>query len=807
MKCYLTCCFILISINLFAQQVQWSSKILDFSTQFETDDFSAIKLLGPPDVPAEGGRHPAAWMAGSPDGKEFLAVGFDSAINVRQIAIFETFNPGAIYKVYLYDERNILHVIGTLEPKPANNQSRVLHILIDETPYKVNALRLIIDGSRVPGFNAIDAIGISNSSELIQKRKNFAYRTNPRLKTEEVNLNAAEEESDTRPVFSDRMKRLYFTRGYSSKNTGSKSDPGDIMVVIYSEANNSFTNPMYMGDEINNIGFNTSNGILMDGETEKLLIGNVTGNPSKVDANIVLVGKDEQGAWSSVEEQDIRKSGIFDLDVDYHITGDGKAMFLAAERKNSLGGRDIYVSLNTGKNKWSEPENLGAIINSVEDEYAPFFSMAENALYFASRGHGGMGGSDIFRVIRLDEGYTNWSEPENIGADINSEMDEKYFYFDDADESAYFARAKDDRVYGIFTVERPEFIDPNPGVTVKGRVTGGNQPVAAAISLFTVPENQMYAVTFSDETTGLYNILLRSGYDYQVVGEREGFKPVEMTLSLENRKTPYSYDLNLNLSEELIEESPELQDEIAAIREPAESPSQERAVVAPFPQVTAMAKNDESLKTTATEPEKLDPRSKADKLASLPRKEDESEGQQQEPPVSAETTSTGSGETKPAAGSGISTQTGPDKSEVIQPVESAAAMPDEPDPKQPSEPAEKRKNTKTEVSTESLVRFSFNSAELMPETMAILDAIAGFLQRHEMIKLEIGGFTDHIGDETYNMELGKRRAMAVKSYLTTSGIARNRIRIIGFGEKMPIVLSTDPDRLMTNRRVEFNFTK
>jgi OmpA-OmpF porin, OOP family len=165
MKCYFTCFLFLVNINVFAQQVLWSSKILDFSTQYETNDYSTVKLLGPPDVPSDAGMHPAAWMAKSPDAKEFLAVGFDSAINVRQIAIFESFNPGAIYKIYLYDDRNILHVIGTMDPKPVSSSERVLHILIDETPYKVNALRIIIDGSRVPGYNAIDAIAISNSSD------------------------------------------------------------------------------------------------------------------------------------------------------------------------------------------------------------------------------------------------------------------------------------------------------------------------------------------------------------------------------------------------------------------------------------------------------------------------------------------------------------------------------------------------------------------------------------------------------------------------------------------------------------------
>jgi hypothetical protein len=63
------------------------------------------------------------------------------------------------------------------------------------------------------------------------------------------------------------------------------------------------------------------------------LIGNVTGNVTKVDANIAVVGKDDKGDWKMVEKQDIRKSGIYDLDADYHITADKKAIFLAGKEK------------------------------------------------------------------------------------------------------------------------------------------------------------------------------------------------------------------------------------------------------------------------------------------------------------------------------------------------------------------------------------------------------------------------------------------------------------------------------------------
>jgi outer membrane protein OmpA-like peptidoglycan-associated protein len=523
------------------------------------------------------------------------------------------------------------------------------------------------------------------------------------------------------------------------------------MVVIYSQANNTFSNPVYMGEEINNIGFNTTNGIVPSEGSEKLLIGNVTGNPKKVDTNVVLVGKDDEGNWTDTEEQKIRKSGIFNVDVDYHITGDGNALFIATERKNGMGGRDIYVSINSGNNKWGEPENLGNVINTTGDEYAPFYSVTENALYFASEGHGGMGGSDIFRVIREDESWTNWSNPENIGSDINTDMDEKYFYFDEASSTAYFARSKNDSVFGIYMVERPRFIDPNPQVAMSGRVTDkeDGRPIDAALSIFTMPEDQMYGVTFSDESTGLYNILLRSGYDYKLIGESEDYQPVEMSFTLDNRKTTYEYNLDLSLSRELIEAAPELQEEIEQIQEQAE----EETTMAPTVQELVRDSRDEPEEVTPEERDTPEIQEEAEEFAGLP------------PDEEAE----------------------PTEETIREPVT--------------------RTGTKSGLDTTNLIRFNFNSVELVSGSFTILDAIARFLQEHDFIRLEIGGFTDHIGNEIYNVDLGRRRALAVKGYLTDAGITGSRIRIIGFGEKMPIILSTDIDELQTNRRVEFNFTK
>ena len=107
----------------------------------------------------------------------------------------------------------------------------------------------------------------------------------------------------------------------------------------------------------------------------------------------------------------------------------------------------------------------------------------------------------------------------------------------------------------------------------------------------------------------------------------------------------------------------------------------------------------------------------------------------------------------------------------------------------------------------NLVVFNFDSDVLLSPSFPILDAIINFMKAHEDIRLEIGGFTDYIGDYYYNIDLSKRRAYSVRAYFIEQGIERARVKIIGFGEKMPVIGNMDSELIRYNRRAEFNFTK
>ncbi len=105
-----------ISFSSTAQVVQWASKVIEFSSELTPIQYSAKQALGKPNVLPAGGQSPNAWAPDRPNRKEFLKLGYDNPISIRQIAIAESHNPSAIYRVFAYDEAGKEYLINTLNP-------------------------------------------------------------------------------------------------------------------------------------------------------------------------------------------------------------------------------------------------------------------------------------------------------------------------------------------------------------------------------------------------------------------------------------------------------------------------------------------------------------------------------------------------------------------------------------------------------------------------------------------------------------------------------------------------------------------
>ncbi len=148
------------------------------------------------------------------------------------------------------------------------------------------------------------------------------------------------------------------------------------------------------------------------------------------------------------------------------LSSDELTLYFSSDRPGGAGGKDLWVSVRTSKNvPFGHPVNLGPLINTKGDEMFPFLR-GDTALYFASNGHGGMGGLDIF-VSKIDSSG-HWGKPQNLKYPINSTYDDFGIIFHPTESWGYLSsnrkggRGKEDIYY---------FIEPPLEFTLSGTVT------------------------------------------------------------------------------------------------------------------------------------------------------------------------------------------------------------------------------------------------------------------------------------------------------------------------------------------------
>ncbi|MDO7172927.1 OmpA family protein [Mariniflexile sp. AS56] len=136
-----------------------------------------------------------------------------------------------------------------------------------------------------------------------------------------------------------------------------------------------------------------------------------------------VLESDSHGNWVSQELLDINKTGV-SIETPW-VSPDGKKLYFSSNMPGSLGGFDLFVSDINTDGSLSTPENLGATINTTLDEKYPSLSKDGKYLYFSSQGHENIGGFDLFKSRILSSKY---KEPINLGNTINTSYDEVAYF-------------------------------------------------------------------------------------------------------------------------------------------------------------------------------------------------------------------------------------------------------------------------------------------------------------------------------------------------------------------------------------------
>ena len=123
------------------------------------------------------------------------------------------------------------------------------------------------------------------------------------------------------------------------------------------------------------------------------------------------------------------------------ISPDKKILVFACDKNEENAGMDLYMSKKLPSGGWSEPVNLGSVVNTVYNEDFPSFSPDGSTLYFCSQGHNSMGGYDLFKTS-YDRNTDTWSEPVNLGYPINTPDDDMTISFSNSGRHAYISSAR-----------------------------------------------------------------------------------------------------------------------------------------------------------------------------------------------------------------------------------------------------------------------------------------------------------------------------------------------------------------------------
>lgn len=448
-----------------------------------------------------------------------------------------------------------------------------------------------------------------------------------------------------------------------------------------------------IGDQINTLYHESNLSLTADGS--QLYIYR-----SENGGDIYVSNLNEDGTYSVAEPLSENINSSFS-ENSVSESPDGQTLFFSSDRPGGLGGLDIYYVIKEKNDKWSHAKNLGPVINTEFDDDSPFIHYDGKTLYFSSKGRKGMGGYDIFKS-EYDSVAHEWAEPINLGYPINTPDNDVFFVSTKDGKRGYYASVREDG-YGyndIYEVTIPELLNNT---------------------------EQLASKQADIEEDPKENIEQKP---IEKVEKELVLQPVTLIVRVEDNNTAETLKARVSLTG--------VGDNI----------------------IIPVAKENNLYKFKVTYPE-----AKAFMLTA------ELDGYLFK---SYEIT-------LPAA-------------------------------------TEKPRQIKRKVELDPLtvgvsavlrnIYFDFNKATFSKRSYVELNKLEKLLAANPRIKVEIAGHTDMVGTIVYNKDLSQRRAEAVVKYLKKKGVDPRRLAANGYGKTKPLASNDDEaEGRELNRRVEFKVTE
>lgn len=367
------------------------------------------------------------------------------------------------------------------------------------------------------------------------------------LQRENLGENINSIHAEMLPIISADGKKLFLVRSGHPENVGTMGKEDVWFSELQPDGN--WGKAQNIGSPINNSNNNTVLAVMPDGNTMFVMnTYNPDGTPKGAGLSVTYRNGNQ---WTVPVE--IPTTNFYN-NVDYSgytFSPDQRAMIVSVSRNDTRGGSDLYISKKDENGVWGTPINLGSVINTMQNEVSPFMAADATTLYFSSNGKGGAGSFDVFVTRRLDDTWTNWSEPINLGAGVNTAGLDAYFSVPVTGEYAYLA-SSDNAIgkYDIFRIKLSQEMRPNPVVLIYGYLknTKTNQPMAGEIIYEDLQTNQIVGVARANGIDGTYRISLPYGKNYGFLAKVDGFYAVNQNIDLSNDSVFKELQVNLELT-------------------------------------------------------------------------------------------------------------------------------------------------------------------------------------------------------------------------------------------------------------------
>jgi OOP family OmpA-OmpF porin len=378
-----------------------------------------------------------------------------------------------------------------------------------------------------------------SSAKLIAQKENVITESTI-VKVENLGAVINTEHPEMRPTISADGNLLFFIRQNDPKNIQYNTVPNS-QDIWYSTRDTAgkWAPAKHLSDKVNASQYNAVYWISPDMNT--ILLKGAFTDGQYLGTGLSMIHKRRDNSWTNAEMLkiiDFNKYTSVTAQIGASMGHDGRTLLFYMSNKKENYNNQLYVSFLQKNDVWTAPKNLGKKINlSDYNQMSPFIAADGVTLYFSSDRPGGLGEMDIWMTKRLDESWTKWSDPVNLGAPINTEGSEAFFTLDAGGEYAYLTSS--DGAYGASDIVRVKLLEkekPDPVVLVSGNVYNAKtkEPLSASLIYETLPDGTTAGTGTSSPSDGSFKIVLPYDKNYSIRASADKFFSISENLNLDS---------------------------------------------------------------------------------------------------------------------------------------------------------------------------------------------------------------------------------------------------------------------------------